>query len=262
MNIGILTKKTNGFAGQMKIYLQSIGHQVILYTAQNLSINESLMQNDFYVLKSKGLFFLYAAHFLEINGIPVIPAADITYKHKNRLESHNLLKKTGLLFPPHYYAYKNTLLKQLSEDNFPVVLKPITGSGSRGVTLIPSLNDLKTEPDKLLYLEKYIQGKHYIAYFIGEEVCLVEKLPLTHEHTPANVVPLTKELKDIIFLWKKSFNLLFGHLDLVIEEKTKKIYIVDTGSFPEFSNWRCGEEAVKKVCDLILSKVKETKRGN
>ncbi len=256
MKIGILTKKTNGFAGQMKIYFQNIGHQVNLYTMQNLCINETLMQNDFYVLKSKGLFFLYAAHYLEINGVLVVPNADITYKHKNRLESHNLLEKSGLLFPAHFFGYKNVLLAHLSEDDFPLVIKPITGSGSRGVKLLNSLKDLKSEPDKILYVEKFIQGKHYIAYFIGDEECLVEKLPLTHEHTPAKVVPLTKELKNIILHWKQHYDLLFGHLDLVIEEKTNKVYIVDTGSFPEFSNWQCGSQPVKKVCDLILSKAK------
>ena len=49
-------------------------------------------------------------------------------------------------------------------------------------------------------------------------------------------VTLTDEFKQIAIKWKNTHNLLFGHLDLVKEYDTGKIYVVDPGSFPVFIN--------------------------
>jgi hypothetical protein len=57
MKIGILSKRTTMLTGKMKQYYENKGINVVIYTLDNLNINESLFSNDFYILKSKNLFF-------------------------------------------------------------------------------------------------------------------------------------------------------------------------------------------------------------
>jgi len=82
MKIGILSKRTGNFAGKMKSYFESNGHQVSIFTATNLCINDSLMENDFYILKSKHMLYLQIRFLLSQIRVLVIPI---------RIESNHIL---------------------------------------------------------------------------------------------------------------------------------------------------------------------------
>lgn len=241
------------FAAKIKRYLESEGHIVELYTLENLNINQSLLKNDFYILKSKHLFFLYAGYFLDGNNIPVIPNVNLSYRHKNRIEAHYLIKRADLLGPNVYMGLVDVLKTKLKKNDYPFIQKPLMGSGSRGVKLITSSEDLKSTTGGPIYLEKYIQGIHYLSYFIDDKVRVYEKLPLSNEHSQVKAIEMTQDLIDITLQWKNHYNMLFGHLDIVRDEKTNKLHVVDPGTFPEFSNWDCGVDPVKEVCQLILN---------
>jgi glutathione synthase/RimK-type ligase-like ATP-grasp enzyme len=262
MKIGILSKRTGNFTGKIKNYLESNGHHVNIYTATNLCINESLLENEIYILKSKHRLYLYAGYFLDANRIPVIPSTNISYIHKDRIESNFAMKKAGLLVPPIYMGYINTLKHQLRQTYFPLISKPIFGSGSKGVRVYNTIEELNSEIDEPLYLEKYIEGSHYLAYFIGNDFCICEKQPLSNEHGKAPLIESDEEIEEYMKIWKDKYNLLFGHLDLVKENKTNKLYVVDAGTFPEFSNWKHKTDPVSRVCDLILKKYQERRKLN
>ncbi|MHA1669210.1 MAG: ATP-grasp domain-containing protein [Promethearchaeota archaeon] len=253
MKIGILSKRNKMFASKIKRYLESEGHIVELFTLENLSINQSLLKNDFFILKSKHMFFLYAGYFLEGNNIHVIPNVNLSYKHKNRIEAHYLIKQAGLLGPNVFMGTVDILKAKLKNNDYPFIQKPLMGSGSRGVRLIKSSDDLKSNDGSPIYLEKYIHGIHYLSYFIDEKVCVYEKIPLSNEHAQVKAIEMTQDLKDITLQWKDYYHMLFGHLDIVRDQKTNKLYVVDPGSFPEFSNWNCSVDPVKEVCQLILN---------
>ncbi len=241
------------FTAKMKKYLESEGHIVELYTLENLNINQSLLKNDFYILKSKHMFFLYAGYFLDGNRIPVIPNVNLSYKHKNRIEAHYLIKQAGLLGPNIYMGMNDILKAKLKKQDYPFIQKPLMGSGSAGIKLISSSKDLKSKDGGVIYLEKFIQGIHYLSYFIGDKVCVFEKLPLSNEHSQVKAIEKTQDLIDITLQWKNYYNMLFGHLDIVRDEKTNKLHVVDPGPFPEFSHWDCSVNPVKEVCQLILN---------
>jgi len=242
-------------AGRIKEILEERGHNVTIYTAKNLAINKSLFENDCYILKSKKLFYLYAAFFLEAHDIPVYPNPGLTYKHKNRMEAHFLIKKCGFLAPEYYFGTLKTLKNQLKDEDFPLILKPTMGSGSIGIEVIKSIEELKGEDNSLIYLEKYLKGTHYCVYWIDDEICSLEKPTLVNEHVNMTKVPLTKDIEDIIIKWKNTYDLPFGHLDLVREESTNDVYVVDPGNFPEFTNWKCEGDATEKVCNILLNKL-------
>jgi len=260
MNIGILSKRTGYLAGKLKDFYESSGHCVKIYTKENLCIDKSLFENDFYILKSKQLIpFIHAGYYLEANNIPVIPGPDISYKNKNRLMAYLLIKNIGLLYPQWFYGTRNTILENLSENDFPLIVKPIIGSGSKGVKIIKSINDIEAIDSQMLYFERFLEGTHYTVYFIDEEICVMEKIPLKNEHSEMNRSNTTKEMRKLINKWKSSYKLLFGHLDIVKEKYSEKLYIVDAGSFPVFTNWKCGGDYVSKIGNLILDEYKKLK---
>ncbi|MFX0025043.1 MAG: RimK family alpha-L-glutamate ligase [Candidatus Hermodarchaeota archaeon] len=260
MNIGILSKRTTNFTAQMKNYYESKGFNVKIYTQKNLSINDTLIENDFFILKTKRLHFLYAGYFLESKGIPVIPNTNISFKCKNRIEASFLLKNLGFNVPQIFLGTYNALKNNLDKLSFPLISKPIMGSGSRGVKLINSFHDIKKDFKKIFYFEKFIVGIHYLVYFINDQLSVNEKMPLANEHASVKVIETPSDIRDIIFKWKKTYNLLFGHLDIVRETSSDKLYVVDPGSFPEFSNWKWGDELISGVCDLIIERYRSIKK--
>ena len=257
MKIGILSKRTGNFTGKIKNYFESNGHQISIFTSSNLCINDSLLENDFYILKSKHMLYLYAGYFLEANRIPVFPDTRLSHTHKDRIEAYFAIKRTGLLVPLVYMGTPNTLKSQLQSSYFPLISKPIFGSGSKGVRIYNTIKDFDTDSEELVYLEKYIEGNHYLAYFIENEFCICEKKPLSNEHTEMKLIETDDEIEEYLRKWKEKYNLLFGHLDIVRENKTNRLYVVDVGTFPEFSNWKHEIDPVSKICDLIVKKYQE-----
>ncbi len=262
MNIGILSKRTTMLTGRLKNCLESKGFNISIYTLDNLVINQNLLNQDFYILKSKNLFFLYAGYFLEANGIPVIPKPDISFIQKHRIHSNFLMKKIGLTTPEIYLGTIDTFKKQFSVEDFPFILKPLMGSGSKGVKIIRTLKDLNSKGKTILYLEKFVKGIHYTVYFIGDEICTLIKPPLSDEHVDMKLIETPDDIQDLITKWRNYFNgdLLFGHLDIVREESNNKLYVVDPGSFPEFTNWKCRGSPIENICKLILEKYEYIKK--
>jgi len=87
------------------------------------------------------------------------------------------------------------------------------------------------------------------------------KAPLANEHMDMEKVDTPYDIRKIITKWRYSFlnKQLFGHLDIVREESSRKLYIVDPGSFPEFTNWKCSGDPVSKIGNLILKEYKKLK---
>ena len=259
MKIGILSKRTGNFAGEIQKYLASIGHEVEIFTANDLNINEKLLNKDLYILKSKHLIYLYAGYFFEANMVPVIPNTNISYIHKDRVESHFSMKKLGFICPETFMGTFKTLKSQLQKSTFPLISKPVLGSGSKDVKVFNSFQEFNLSTEKYLYLEKFIKGTHYLAYFIENEICICEKKPLSNEHQKTKFIESDKEIEKNLIKWKEKYNLLFGHLDLVRETNSNKLYVVDAGTFPEFSNWKRDSDPTSKICDLILKEYKALK---
>lgn len=243
------------FTGKMKEYYEEQGHEVKIYTKENLCINESVLGMDFYIQKSKALFYLYAGYYLESKGVPVIPTPTISHKHKNRLDAQFMIEQAGLLTPDYYIANQEVLKERLQDQDFPLIKKLIMGgSGSRGVKVINSAGDLDFDPGEVIYLQEFLEGIHYNVYFIGKSICTLIKKPLLNEHSKMDLVDTPDDVREVINKWRTTHDLLFGHLDIIREKETEKLYVVDPGSFPEFSNWQCKKDPLPMVCELILER--------
>lgn len=181
----------------------------------------------------------------------------MSYAHKHRIEAYFHLKNCGLNTPQIFMGTSQSIAKQLYSSDYPLIIKPIMGSGSKGIKIINSSEELKNYDDKILYVEKFIEGTHYLAYFIHDQICVGEKQPFADEHAEINFIKPKKDIKKVLMCWRKKYNLLFGHLDMIREKNSHRLIIVDPGTFPEFSNWKCGNNFAAKICQLILKRYEE-----
>lgn len=262
MKIGILSKRKTGLTEKICAYYKDRGHQVTIFTENELAVNSSLFEYDFYILKSKSLLFFYTGYFLHLNHIPVIPDPIISYKHKHRVESYYSIRNCGLNPPKIYMGTTESINKQTNSLGYPFIVKPLMGSGSKGLKIIRNSGDLDYAPNTILYIEKFIEGTHYLAYFIDDQICVGKKQPFADEHAKVEIIAPVKDIQQALMLWKTKYNLLFGHLDMIRETSTGKLIVVDPGTFPEFSNWKGNEEPVPKICNLILKRYQEKRDYN
>ena len=109
MKIGILSKREITFTGRMKQFFEDLGHKVSIFTAKNLIINDTLLDYDFFILKSKKLTYLYAGRFIKEKGVPIFPDPELTYKHKHRLDAHYLIQQAGLKSPRFFLGTKEAI---------------------------------------------------------------------------------------------------------------------------------------------------------
>ena len=110
-------------------------------------------------------------------------------------------------------------------------------------------------------MEKFLDGTHYNVYFIGDEICTLEKPPLSNEHVDMKNLETPEDIKKYIVRWKTYYDIPFGHLDLVRETKTEKLFVVDPGTFPEFTNWKCQSDPVNKIGEILLEKYNSIKNS-
>ncbi|MBN1801294.1 MAG: hypothetical protein JW891_07295 [Candidatus Lokiarchaeota archaeon] len=253
--IGILSKRTTTFAGRMKDYFETKGHEVKIYTLNDLCINKDLLhEQDCFVLKSKKIIYLNAGFFIKANKIPIFPDPELTFKHKNRIQAHYLLKQAGLTSPDFFVGSKNALKNHISTMDLPLVSKSFMDSGSLDATFIKEGKDLNLLGEYVVYFERKIVGKHYIIYFIEDEISVSEKSPLSTEHAKMKEVIPTESMIKTVEKWRSTHDVPFGHLDVIEEDSTGNIVVVDPGNFPEFANWKKNNDPCPKVCDIILNR--------
>jgi len=254
MKIGILTRRRTGLVKDLKAVLEQMEYVVRIYSYDNLHIDESLFNNDFYILKSKKELFLNAAFYIKAHGIPIFPDPDICYSHRNRVKAHQLIRTYGLKCPNIYVGILGMLQKKLRPKDFPLVQKKIMGSESKGVFVVNSLQEVKSQ-DPIIYLEEYIEGTHFNVHFIEDEIEVFLKKPFDPEIVKRT--ELTEDIEDLIRRWKSNHEtkLRFGHLDIIREKDSNELYIVDVGTFPQFSHWEPSKKPLKKLVAIILNEI-------
>jgi hypothetical protein len=199
-------------------------------------------------LKSKKLFLVYAGYLAESIGIAVIPRPDITHKVSNRIQFPFIAREAGIRTPNFYMGFPETIRKTLSKTGFPLMLKRIVGTGSRGVELVKSIDEIANSRRRFLYLEQYIFGQHLLCYFIEDDIMVFEKAPFENEHFQVKFCAVDRDIADLVRRWQYATGLQFGHLDLIREKGTGELVLVDPGVFPQFTHWPGAPERIANIC--------------
>ncbi|GGQ33895.1 ATP-grasp domain-containing protein [Shewanella litoralis] len=167
----------------------------------------------------------------------------------NKFLMRKVLKKEGIPIPEFTYLSKAVDFKPTS---FPIIVKPIDRSGSRGISLVEKYDDIERAIEsayiesftKEILIEQYISGREFsvesISYNGEHEVLQITEKFTTEApdfietgHTcPARITAFEKKLiTDVIYKLLDAVCMINGasHSELKIDENGD-VYIIEIGS--------------------------------
>ncbi len=225
--------------------LQLWGHYVDVLEPQatiTCLSNLSRQGYDAYILKTvsdgPGLSLLEAA---EAAGIPTINNSRSIRLVRDKAVATAFADANGLPTPLTYFVAHPELLKQIPEEDYPLVLKPTNGSSCRDIFLIDSPADLAklqlVETNARFFLaQQYVENRGFDIklYVAGTEVFAVAKRSPLHPEVRVDkrLIPITLELRNLGLLVGRLFGLDIYGLDVV--ETREGPMVVDINDFPSF----------------------------
>jgi ribosomal protein S6--L-glutamate ligase len=238
------------------------GHQVDLLEPQAMitSLSDLVTRKyDAYVLKTvsdgPGLSILEAA---EAVGIPTINNSRAIRLVRDKAVAAAVARARGLPFPQSYFVTHPRLLKQISAEDYPLIVKPSNGSSQRGIYRLESPTDLeKLEmadvKDSFFLAQRYIEntGFDIKLYVTGKEVRAVAKKSVLHAAVEEKLIPVTAALRKVALDVGKVFGLDIYGVDVL--ETAQGLIVVDINDFPSFG---LVPGASSRVAEYILHAAK------
>lgn len=223
-----------------------VDEEKCLEYARKMNINGVLTAaTDYGVLTAS-----YIAKELNLNGLEYNVAKNI----KNKYEVRRILTEKKIDDTPQYFFITNINQLQEIEDKieYPVIVKPCDGSGSKAVNKVLEKKNLKEACEEALkvslskkvLIETFIIGKEYgVESFVYNEdinvLGIMEKImtkePIYAELGHSISKSLNKDLEDkIVNVVKgaiKSLGINFGAVNMdILVTKENKVCIVDVGA--------------------------------
>lgn len=142
-----------------------------------------------YVISFNDKYQELAASVAMAMGISFAYESGVCDTIRNKAEMRSKLKSLGLDSTAYSIVENRKDIKEfISQNNLPIILKPISGQGSVSVTVINHEFDIKKgldrfekhSPTETKYVEKFIKGKEYSVECFSENgihnlICIVEK---------------------------------------------------------------------------------------
>lgn len=217
---------------------------------------------DAYVLKTvsegPGLCILEAA---EAVGIPTINKSRSIRLVRDKALCAAHAYAHGLPFPRSYFVVDWRLLREIPQEDYPIVVKPTNGSSGRGLYRVNSPRELATlkkcGPSVCFFLaQHYVENPGYDIklYVIGRDVYAVARESPLHPdvEVASRLLPLKSEWLRLARRAGEIFDLDIYGLD-VLETRNGPV-IVDINDFPSFGHV---PGAVRRISNYILHLAKE-----
>jgi D-alanine-D-alanine ligase len=179
----------------------------------------------------------------------------------NKAVTKQLYEKAGLPIPPYIIWARNDNLEVdacVKQIGLPLVVKPVTGGSSVGMSIVRSESDLQTAINKaavydsVVMIETYIAGTELTGGVIGnkelEALPIIEIIPdktreffdykakytpgVTEEICPARInEQLTQQAQSYAKIAHKALNCLgYSRTDMIL--KDQEIYVLETNTIP------------------------------
>ena len=194
-----------------------------------------------------GLGLLAAANAL---GVPTVNDPKAIELVRNKIGMQAVLAHHDIPLPRTWFAGDPAVFGQLSEDFFPLIVKPYDGDGSRGLALLNEPGDVKLLPPitgrRSLYLaQEYLETDGYDLklYGIGSKVWAVRKpspvsfsQPGPAEVTPvvdAELVDIDRQLADIALTCGRACQLELWGVDVAMTPDGP--IVIEVNDFPTYS---------------------------
>jgi ribosomal protein S6--L-glutamate ligase len=242
--------------------LRQWGHVIdVLEPQETITALSDMAQQgyDAYILKTvsggPGIIILEAA---EAAGIPTINNSRSIRLVRDKAVAATLAHTHGLPIPRTYFVVYPSLLKQIPEEQYPIVIKPNDGSSCRGIHRVNTPAELAglklTEARESFFLvQPYIENPGYDIklYVTGEEVYAVAKKSPLHPEVQEGLIPVTPELRRLALKVGRVFGLDIYGLDVV--ETPDGLVLLDINDFPSFG---LVPRAVGRIAEYILHAAK------
>ena len=235
------------------------GHEVdLLEPDKTVTCLTDLAKQDYdaYVLKTvsdgPGLSILEAA---EAVGIPTINNSRSIRLVRDKAIAAAVIRAHGLPIPLTYFIAHPRLLKQIPEEDYPLVVKPTNGSSCRGIYRVDSPAALATleiaeANDSFFLAQRYVENRGFDIklYAAGTKVYAVTKRSPLHPEVEVDkrLIPLTLELRKLALHVGKIFGLDIYGLDIV--ETSHGPVVVDINDFPSYGQ-------VPRAVELVASHI-------
>ena len=246
-----------------------MGHSVMIIQPEDrvLDANDSGWTRDIDIAVARGRSWgaLCLLEWLERHDVTVInPRAAIAAVH-NKAEMMVRLASAGIPIPRTFIGSPRQIARELSHEDFPVIVKPIFGDNCRGLELAYNREQLDEMewPETMAVVQHFISGIEFDLklYCIGREVWAVRKpSPLAAKFFPhvaqlsPEIVPLTAAWRSLALRCREVFGLeLFG-VDCIETEDGPLVIEVN-----EFPNYSAVPGADEKLSQFVLASIRQEK---
>lgn len=221
--------------------LEERGHRVHVIDPQNgfyrLDDAHWLRALDVVVARGRSLGVLALLAWFERHGVPTINRhAAIASVHNKAMMSMGLIS-ARIPTPATFFGSPEKLL-QTPGLRFPLILKPIFGDNGQGLWVVEDARSLQ----RIHWTEPFLVAQHYLPndgcdiklYGIGEQGWAVRKpSPLHPASKPAELLPLTREMKRLLTHCRRLFGLELLGVDCIQTEQG--LVVIEVNEFPTYT---------------------------
>lgn len=253
--VALLAEKNNAFRKSLCDVLTERGYAVDIHSGEFLEAT-NLDGYDLVLLKTKKPKFLAAANRAKACGVKVVPDPLVAETLRNRVLCDQFMQRAGIPHPRSIYDYRASVLADKHQSfPWPAVKKPLLSSGGRGLRLICGATDLSNgsegESDPI-YLQEFIQGRHFTVYFLGKSIYAFEKEFNLGPDVAPREVPVWEGLARVVDTFRREAGVLWGDIDVVVSDSTGETMSVDPGTFPSFGLiQKPSEEIAREIVHLL-----------
>lgn len=211
-----------------------------------------------------GLGILAAASALGVVAINTPRSIELV---RNKIAMQAVLSEHGLPLPKTWFAADAAVFRGMPHDNFPLVVKPYDGDGSRGLSLLTRPEDVDLIPTlkgkRFVYLaQEFLEtdGWDLKLYGVGSRawavrkpspVSFLEPGPAVLRFTEgAEPVEIDSQLRDIALTCGRACGLELWGVDVAMTPRGP--YIIEVNDFPTYS---CIPEAGALIAQHALTLV-------
>jgi hypothetical protein len=199
------------------------------------------MLHHLIILRAKSQDATSWARYQQSLGKKVAPDPLSIDRVKDRWVCRELLLQAGTLLPEAFVGrVSEALLSGVVEKMLPVIIKRRRLHGSP-VFIAHTRNELSNQLGAFdaraeIVIERYIEGGHFTAFFLGEKKYVFRRAPLASDSEGLEPVKSPAEgIFDSVNLYRRATGLRFGKVDIVVSQ-LGDVYLVDGGVFPNLTH--------------------------
>jgi ribosomal protein S6--L-glutamate ligase len=208
------------------------------------------------VARGRSPAVLAALEELEARGVPVLNRAGAIRGVVDKQGMAERLAAARIPGPETRAVAREDLASALSDGPFPLVLKPVLGDNSRGVTLVHDAAALRAVAweEPIALVQPYVagDGRDLKLYVVGETVWAVRKAsPLLDPDwrcAAAEIVPLDARWRGLALACGRPFGLALYGVDCVLGPEGPAV--IEVNDFPNYSGI---PEADEVLADLVVA---------